>query len=192
MRKLVAIILSFFTCVFMLCTEVFAANGIWFKTKDLKVYIPPKDMLTTTMTHAFQEWQRKTNNYFTFEFVGTKSTANIEVIFMDGGIPEVCNDHGALGCTRTITTENHLGKRIRKATVYISRKSNTGRVMSNTQVYTIMLHEIGHALGLNHTKEPTSIMFAGTNQTMAVKQEIQVSDLNLLYDLYHPKENIKN
>ena len=192
MRKLVGFILLIFTGIFMLYTEALAANGIWFNTKGLKVYIPPKDMLTTTMTHAFQEWQRKTNNYFTFEFVGTKSTANIEVIFMDGGIPEICHDDGALGCTRTITTDNHLGKKIRKATVYISRKSNNGRVMSNTQVYTIMLHEIGHALGLNHTKEPTSIMFAGTNQSMAVKQEIQVSDLNLLYDLYHPKEKAKN
>lgn len=192
MKKLVAAILLFFAGICMFCTEVFAASGIWLNTKGLKVYIPPKDMLTITMTHAFQEWQRKTNNYFTFEFVGTKSTANIEVIFMDGGIPEVCNDDGALGCTRTLITENHLGKRIRKATVYISRKSNNGRIMSNTQVYTIMLHEIGHALGLNHTKEPTSIMFAGTNQSMAVKQEIQVSDLNLLYDLYHPKKETKN
>ena len=185
MKKFLLIFTIALLSIFTFTTTVLAASGIWMNTKDIKVYIPPKDMLTITMTHAFQEWQRKTNNYFTFQFVNTKSTANIEVIFMDGGIPEVCNNDGALGCTRVSTMQNHLGTRIKHATVYISRKSNTGRAMSNTQVYTIMLHEIGHALGLGHTKETTSIMYAGTNQTMAIKQEIQVADLNLLYDLYH-------
>ena len=183
MRKLVLLFIIFVLSL----PSVFAASAIWANPKGLKVYIPPKDMLTTTMLHAFQEWQRKTNNYFTFQYVNTKSTAQIEVMFVDSGIPDVCRDDGALGCTKTSMVENHLGQRIRKATVYISRKSNNGKVMSNTQVYTIMLHEIGHALGLNHTENPQSIMYAGTNQSMAVKQEIRVSDLNLLYDLYHPK-----
>ena len=185
MKKILLII----TFLFISFAGAFAVEGIWTNPKGLKVYIPPKDMLTTTMMHAFQEWQRKTNNYFIFQFVNTKSTANIEVIFMNGGIPEICNNDGALGCTKTSMIENHLGTRIRKATVYISRKSNNGKIMSNTQVYTIMLHEIGHALGLGHTEQPTSTMYSGTNQTMAVKQEIQTSDLNLLYDLYHPAKN---
>ena len=191
MKKILLIITFVVIVISLFSVKALAASGIWANPKGLKVYIPPKDMLTVTMTHAFQEWQRKTNNYFTFQFVNTKSTANIEVIFMDGGIPEVCHNDGALGCTQTTTVDNHLGSRIRKATVYISRKGLTGRIMSNTQVYTIMLHEIGHSLGMNHTDEPTSIMYAGTNQSMAVKQEIQISDLNILYDLYHPKEEDK-
>jgi len=192
MKKILLIFIFTLLSIFTFTTTALALSGIWMNTKGLKVYIPPKDMLTTTMTHAFQEWQRKTNNYFSFQFVNTKSTANIEVIFMDSGIPEICKNDGALGCTKVSTLQNHLGTRIRRATVYISRKSNNGRVMSNTQVYTIMLHEIGHALGLGHTKEPTSIMYAGTNQTMATKQEIQISDLNLLYNLYHSDEKKGN
>lgn len=188
MRKLVLVLLLIFAGVLIFISGAFAATGIWTNPKGLKVYIPKNDMLTVTMTHAFQEWQRKTNNYFTFQFVNTKSTAQITVIFVDSGIPEVCKSEDALGCTQTKTAINHLGERIKQANIYISRKSNTGRVMSHTQVYTIMLHEIGHALGLNHTQNPQSIMYAGTNQSMAVKQEIRTSDLNLLYDLYHPKK----
>lgn len=184
MRKLVLVLLLIFAGLVLFTTSSLAVEGIWKNPKGIKVYIPPKDMLAVTMTHSFEEWQRKTNNYFTFQFVNTKSTAQIEVIFMDGGIPEVCSNDNALGCTKTIMYENHLGSWIKHATVYISRKNNN-RVMSHTQVYTIMLHEVGHALGMNHTKEPTSIMYAGTNQSMAIKQEIQISDLNLLYKLYH-------
>ena len=188
MRKLVLILLLIFAGMLIFTSSAFAITGIWANPKGLKVYIPKGDMLTVTMTHAFQEWQRKTNNYFTFQFVNTKSTAQITVIFMDSGIPEICKSEGALGCTKTSSAINHLGERLKHADVYISRKSNTGRVMSHTQVYTIMVHEIGHALGLNHTQNPESIMYAGTNQTMAVKQEIRTSDLNTLYDLYHPKK----
>ena len=187
MRKLVLVLLLFFAGVLIFTSGAFAASGIWTNPKGLKVYIPQNDMLTVTMTHAFQEWQRKTNNFFTFQFVNTKSTAQITVIFMDSGIPEICKSEEALGCTKATTAINHLGERLKRVNVYISRKSNTGRVMSHTQVYTIMLHEVGHALGLNHTDNPESIMYAGTNQTMAVKQEIRTSDLNTLYDLYHSK-----
>jgi predicted Zn-dependent protease len=188
MKKILLIITFLFISLAVFTTRAFAVEGIWTNPKGIKVYIPQNN-LAVTMSHAFEEWQRKTNGYFTFQFVNTKSTAQIEVKFMESGIPEICKVKGALGCTRTATVENHMGKRIKHAIVYISSKSNNGKLMTHTEIYTIMLHEVGHALGMGHTKDPKSIMHAGTNQSMAVKQEIQTSDLNLLYDLYHPKKD---
>ena len=158
-------------------------GGVWIKTKGLKVYIPPKDMLTTPMTHAFQEWQRKTQNNFTFEFVNTKSTANIEVIFLDSGIAKMCGER-ALGCAVPRYKISYMGSRIINSKIFVSRRSFNNTVMINTEIYTIMLHEIGHSLGLGHSENKTSIMFKGTNRTLATKQEILDEDIQTLYKLY--------
>ena len=64
MKKLVSVIL--FMCLVFNSLTAWAVEGIWANPKGIKVYIPPKDPLSVTMRHAFNEWQRKTNNYFTF------------------------------------------------------------------------------------------------------------------------------
>lgn len=178
-------VIYIFIMLFIFATVSFGAkyNDVWIKTKGLKVFIPQKDMLTSPMTHAFQEWQRKTKSNFTFEFVNTKSTANIEVIFLDSGVTEICGEH-VLGCAISRHKISYMGTRIISSKIYISRRSFNNTVMSNTEVYTIMLHEIGHSLGLGHSANKESIMFKGTNRTLAIKQEILDEDIQTLYKLY--------
>jgi predicted Zn-dependent protease len=77
-----------------------------------------------------------------------------------------------------------MGSRIINSKIFVSRRSFNNTVMSNTEIYTIMLHEIGHSLGLGHSENKTSIMFKGTNRTLATKQEILDEDIQTLYKLY--------
>lgn len=154
------------------------------KRKGLKVYIPPKNKLTQTMKYAFMDWQKHSGDEFTFEFVGTKSTANIEVIFMESGIGNICKGIDALGCTTYNTKTLYGNMRIYGVKVYISAKDNKGQPMTENEVYTIMLHEIGHALGLKHSNDIHSLMYAGTNANMAELQEIQPEDVENLFKLY--------
>ena len=166
------------------------AKPILIKTQGLKVYIPQKDMLSTTMKHAFMDWQKHTNGNFSFEFVGTKSTANIVVVFVESGMNTICKRQEALGCTKFHSARTVYGnQRILVAKIYISMYDQDGKSMTSNQIYTIMLHEIGHALGLKHSEDQNSLMYESTNSQMADKQEIQPEDSETLYELYGIKQN---
>lgn len=194
MKKIFTVIFGILLVIFMSGLTVNAtttsksyedAKPILIKTQGLKVYIPPKDMLSTMMKHAFMDWQKHTDGNFTFEFVGTKSTANIEVLFIESGMSHICRSGDALGCTTYTQARTLYGnKRILGAKVYISVYDVNGKPMTKNQVYTIMLHEVGHALGLSHSPNKNSLMYKGTNSTMAEVQEIQPEDVKALYELY--------
>ena len=98
---------------------------------------------------------------------------------------EICKNGDALGCTTYVSAKTLYGnKRILGVKIYISIYDMNGKPMTKNQVYTIMLHEIGHALGLEHSKDPNSLMYTGTNSEMAEDQEILPEDVKALYDLY--------
>ena len=196
MKKIIIVIFGIFIFLMMnpLCAKAILpppppnanAKPVLIKTKGLKVYIPPKDTLTETMKHAFLDWQKHTDGNFTFDFVGTKSTANITVIFVESDINTICQNGDALGCTSFVAANTvHGNKRILGAKIYISIYDNEGQPMTKNQVYTIMLHEIGHALGLQHSENEKSLMYEGTNSQMAEIQEIQPEDVKALYELYN-------
>ena len=48
---------------------------------------------------------------------------------------------------------------IARARVAIANHDSIGRALSVTTVGGIIRHEIGHALGLNHANDPTSVMY---------------------------------
>lgn len=143
----------------------------------IKTYIQPNHKNTVMMKHAFAEWSRLTNNKFVFHYVTSPRVAKIDVYFVkkiDTG-----NNEGldrAIGLTRGLGTNT----RIAHATIYIADYTQDGRTLSRDEVYTVMLHEIGHAIGLEHSNDPGSVMFPGVN----VIQEIAKKDLLNLKKLY--------
>lgn len=155
------------------------AIGVWNNPQNIKVYIPPNDDKSQMMKKAFEEWQAKTNNKFAFKFVNKIEASQINVIFIEKDLTNYCGNKLAMGCSQMYFNQGGIHSRI-----YIAKRRPKGLLLSNTQVYAIMRHEIGHSLGLAHTKQANRIMYDGTNLGIAIRQNIQKEDIEELFNLY--------
>lgn len=183
MRKIViifCIIFSFLATFIVPATvvpEAFATesqNRRWQFPKKIKTYIPPNHKRTQMMKNAFAEWSRKTNNKIVFRYVTSKATADIVVEFVN----IVPNAEREIGLTRSRFIS---GNRLIHSTIYIAEKTSTGVQLGRDAVYTVMLHEIGHAIGLGgHSDDPMSIMYPTEDD----RQEISKGDLKWLDEVY--------
>jgi len=155
-------------------SAVFASGlGRWQYPKKIKTYIPPNHKRTEMMKHAFQRWTKVTNQQVIFVYVPDKKTAQLEVEFVN----VIPNADREVGLTQTVTT---AGNHILRSKIYIAEKNSRMQSLSEDAVFTVMLHEIGHAIGLEHTTEPMSIMYPTEDD----RQEIQKSDLKNLSEIY--------
>lgn len=176
MKKFVSIFLFLFLCI----AGVSSVNAAtvqkrWANPKHLNTYIQPGLERSTMMEHAFAEWSRLTKNKVVFYYVDSPKDADIEVIFVDR-VPG--NMQNATGLTNCLYSAKH---EMIHAKILIPAKSTAGRTLSRDDVYTSMLHEIGHAIGIVvHSTNPNNIMYP----LIDAKREITKYDLAELYRIY--------
>ena len=170
--------LVFFILIFFNFQSVLSAESPRWVAQPVYVYIPSCGNYSKLMYKAFLAWQEKSDGLVRFKFVSRKSSANIEVHFVNK--VENCNSEFAVGCERTQTRHGQYYKSDIEIALKKRDSDNVYRPIKN--IYGVMLHEIGHAIGLDHSNNPDSIMYSYDLPTL---QYLTEEDVRLLYKKYH-------
>lgn len=187
-------ILVLFTIFILTAATAFALSTPRWNTRPIKVYIPGDSYKSQLMKNAFLQWQERTFSAVWFNFVSydKRDTADITVHFVEKNTK--CGSLSAIGCTHL--NVNHDGF-FTHNDIYIASKSifqlvgDDGTVATKTteipseQVYRVMLHEIGHAIGIaQHSTNPNSIMYRYTINDENIPQRLADDDLKFVYNIY--------
>lgn len=190
MKKILIIFCIICTFIIGVIPVSYAASRVernrrWLNPRSIKTYVPPKHRDTAMMKRAFAEWSRKTNNRIIFKYVSTKTEADITVRFLDK-INNCGETHNAIGCARsTYFPCTQSSCRFKHVYVDIADKTPDGRKLSNkVEIYTTMLHEIGHAIGLEHNERNKYSIMSVNPYRSVLKQEIDREDLARLAEIY--------
>ena len=125
----------------------------------IRVYIEPYSTIPGFDAHypqmardVFAEWS-EAGFPLRFTFIYDSTTADLTVRWRERFDPE---EGQRIGVTERTQTSDYL---IARAVLAIANHDSTGRALSATTVGGILRHEIGHALGLNHASDPSSVMY---------------------------------
>ncbi len=183
MKKFFILILIFLTAT--IC--VFAFERPRWVGQPIYVYIPQYGNMSVLMRQAFMAWQNQSKSLVRFKFVDKPNNANIEVEFVD--FVSNCNSADAVGCTEMATRNGDYYKAyVTIGTKEYQRSYEGGRysrkIVTHTKnhIYGVMLHEVGHAIGLEHPSSQNSIMYPYDLDSM---QYLTQKDMQLLYNKYH-------
>jgi len=144
------------------------------------VYVEPHPK-AQIVYRAFAEWNKKTNNYAKFRFVNSEKQLPHFYVRFSG------DKERDLGIERAVGLANSKTYRSTKYNVIITIYTlhpNTDIKLSDKELYHVSLHEIGHALGLDHTNDINDVMYP-TTQSMV--QTLSEGDLKQFWSIYSLK-----
>ena len=176
-----------FVILLILATPCLALERPRWVGLPIHVYIPEYGEMSRLMKQAFESWEKQSKNLVRFKFVSSPNSANIEVEFVD--FVANCNDVNAVGCTEMVTKKGHYNKAyVTIGTKQYIRTYEGGQYIRKMvmrpkdNIYGVMLHEAGHAIGLGHSQNSGSIMYPYDLDSM---QYLTNEDMKLLYQKYH-------
>ena len=148
------------------------------KSFPVAVYIEP-DPLKLTVQKAFEQWQNKSNNLVSFNFVTSISQAKIIVKFQDKLEDSATSEGFVAGASKPYYEGGYLSK---SEISILTVDPNSHQNLDENFILATALHEIGHSLGFDgHSPQEGDVMFA---MNKSVKLELTQRDLNTLNVFY--------
>ena len=160
---------------FMEFFDIFA----WKNSKNINVYIPAESTYSQAMEQCFKKWEEVTQHNISFHYINDKEIADIEVIFKSKfDSNEIKWYDFDIGRTTLQFSDKP------KMTINIVQKDNAvGRYLKDDEIINIMLHEIGHSIGLwKHSCNKKSVMYAEIDKE--TEQKILKEDIARLSKIY--------
>lgn len=182
MKKILIMLLALMS----IATTCLAVEYPKWSAGTIFVYIPEYGNMSALMKQAFNEWETKSGSLVKFKFINNPSHANIQVVFMD--FVTSCGEGHTVGCTHNRWSGRYytnsvidIGTKENVRTYKNGRYDNQVVTRSKNHIYGVMLHEVGHAIGLDHSENTKSIMYPYDLESM---QYLTQEDMRLLRNKY--------